>query len=104
MVALSLCRRLKMRFAVEKPSPAAIAWGVLGVGVIGYDAFCPKGETLSEGVDRALESERGKYLALGAIAITAAHLANLLPERFDPLHHATKLKGIRDCIKDELYE
>lgn len=79
---------------MERPRPATIAWGVLGAGVIAYDILCPEGETLSEGVDRALECEKRK-LALGAIAITAAHLANIIPQQIDPFHRVTQLKGIR---------
>lgn len=86
---------------MEKPRPAAVAWSVLAAGVAAYDILCPPGETLSEGVDRALEMQRGKVFALGAIAITAAHLANVLPEKVDPFHKATQLKR---ATKDELYE
>lgn len=86
---------------MERPRPAALAWGALTAGVVAYDVLCPPGETLSEGVDRALELERGRVLALGAIAITAAHLANLLPERVDPFHRATNLKR---RTKREIYE
>lgn len=86
---------------MERPRPASVAWGVLAAGVVAYDVFCPPGETLSEGVDRALERERGKIFALGTIAITAAHLANLLPERVDPFHKATQLKRV---TKREIYD
>lgn len=79
---------------MEKPRPATIAWTSLAIGVTAYDLLCPTGETLSEGVDRALETKTGKVLAIGAIAITATHLANVLPQRCDPLHHMTKWKII----------
>lgn len=71
--------------------PSTKAWIGIGAGVAAYDILSPKGETLSEGVDRALE--RGKfsrYATLGAIAITAAHLANVLPEKYDPFHQVLK--------------
>lgn len=75
-------------------SPSAKAWIGVGVGVAAYDALCPKGETLSEGVDKALERGRfTRYAALGGIAIVAAHLANLLPEKYDPIHHALDWKN-----------
>lgn len=86
---------------MERPKPSTVAWGVLGLGVLGYDVLSPPGETLSEGVDRALEHERGRWIALGGIAVTAAHLANLIPERVDPFHHLTKLKR---ATERELYE
>lgn len=76
------------------PSKLAIA-GLIG-GVALYDIKCPKGETISEGVDRLIE--RHKLLTLGTIAVTAAHLANILPERVDPFHRLTLLKKLS---KDE---
>lgn len=61
----------------------------MGVGIAAYEILCPKGETLSEGVDKALERGRfTRYAALGAIAITAAHLSNTLPQKYDPFHYA----------------
>jgi hypothetical protein len=58
------------------------AWITLAAGIACYDYFCSSGETLSEGCDRALESH--KILTLGAIAITAGHLANIIPPKLDP--------------------
>lgn len=73
--------------------PSTAAWIGIGAGVAAYEAFCPKGETLSEGVDRALEYNRfTRYAALGAIAITAAHLANVIPQKYDPFHYALRWK------------
>ena len=66
------------------------AWLALGAGVAAYEIACPSGETLSEGVDRMIEKH--PILTLGTIAITAAHLMNLLPEKIDPFHRLTKLK------------
>lgn len=55
-------------------------------GVLIYDALSPDGQTLSEGVDRALETN--KCATLCALGITALHLANgfeyLGIERYDP--------------------
>lgn len=79
---------------MERPKPSTVAWCGLAVGVAAYDMLCPPGETMSEAVDRALEHRHKKIMALGAIAITAAHLANLLPEQVDPFHHVTKWKTI----------
>lgn len=77
---------------MERPKPATIAWATLAAGITAYEVACPRGETLSEGVDRALEHKMGRVLALGAIGITAAHLANLLPQRIDPFTHALSFK------------
>lgn len=67
------------------------AWIGLAAGVAAYDILCPKGETLSEAVDRGLETKY-KALIYAGIGMTALHLANLLPEKADPFHYATKLK------------
>lgn len=84
-------------------SPSTKAWIGIGASVAAYDILCPKGETLSEGVDRALE--RGKFTrvaALGGIAIVAAHLANVLPEKYDPFHYALGWKDRPESIIEEL--
>jgi hypothetical protein len=73
----------------SRRSVAARAWGALALGVTAYEIACPQGETLSEGVDRLMErSPTSRAIALGAIGVTAAHLANLIPEKFDPFHYA----------------
>lgn len=72
-------------------SPATKAWIGLAAGIATYEVLCPQGETLSEGVDRAIERNKfTKIATLGAIGITAAHLANLLPKKLDPYHQALK--------------
>jgi hypothetical protein len=63
-------------------------WLGLAAGVIAFEVACPQGETLSEGVDRALEHPTLRYAAIGAVALTAVHLLNVLPERRDPFHYA----------------
>lgn len=69
------------------------AWIALGVSVAAYDILAPKGQTLSEGVDRGLEgSPLRRGLVLAGIGITACHLANLLPEKCDPFHYALMWK------------
>lgn len=65
-------------------------WAIAGLvgGVICYDLLVAKeGQTISEGVDSLLE--RGgvsRAVTLGAIAITAGHLSNLIPQKYDPIH------------------
>ncbi len=70
--------------------PSSVAWGVLLGGVAAWDALCPKGETLSEGLDNTLESPRGRLFLYGAIGVTALHLTNLLPAQLDPLHRISE--------------
>lgn len=63
-------------------------WLITGVVVAGLEAACPDGETLSEGVDKLLEHDTLRYAAIAGIGITAAHLLNLIPEKYDPFHYA----------------
>lgn len=77
------------------------AWIGLAAGVFAYDVLCPEGETLSEGVDRALERPRARFATIGAIAITGAHLLNVIPEKIDPLHHVLRVcQGKTGAISD----
>jgi hypothetical protein len=71
---------------MNKLRPSTKAWIGLGAYVAAYDILAPKGETLSEGVDRALEHDTCRYVTLGGIALTALHLSNLLPQKIDPFH------------------
>lgn len=73
-------------------SEAAKAWGVLVGGVIAYDMLCPPGQTLSEGVDRAMETRLGRAASIGAIAVTALHLVNAIPQKYDPIHTAVEIR------------
>jgi hypothetical protein len=63
-------------------------WAVVLGTITAHELSCDKGNTLSEGVDRALEKH--PILTIGAIAITSAHLINLLPEKIDPFHQTLK--------------
>lgn len=76
--------------------PSEKAWVGLAAGILTYDVLCPDGETLSEGVDRALAHPIGRIATVGAIAVTGAHLLNVLPTKIDPLHHM--LRVIHDRV------
>lgn len=60
------------------------AWLAIALGVTVYEAAAPKGELLSEGVDRALEAH--PFLTHAAIGVTALHLLNILPPKLDPFN------------------
>ena len=81
---------------MERPKPATIAWAATLGGIALYEWRCPEGETLSEGVDRALENRKYKSIVIGGIAITALHLLNVLPNEVDPFHQVFKLKKFGD--------
>jgi hypothetical protein len=68
--------------------PSTVAWAALAVEAVAYDLLCPRGETLSEGVDGWLEHK--PLLTVGAIGITALHLLNALPKGIDPFHQTLK--------------
>lgn len=70
-------------------SQAGKAWAVLGLGVVAYDLTCKQGETLSEGVDRGLESK--PVATTLAIGVTCLHLLNKLPQQVDPFHQFLKM-------------
>lgn len=68
-------------------------WCGIVVGVALFDALSP--ETLSQAYDRYLKSH--KALAIGAVAVTGAHLCNILPEPIDPLYQTGKaVRGFVD--------
>lgn len=60
------------------------AWTTIAVGVLAYDLACDDGCTLSEQVDSWLTTH--PVTTRAAILVLAAHLANALPPRVDPVH------------------
>lgn len=77
------------KYYVRPELTAKRAWTAMGIGILAYEIACPQGELLSEGADRALESHRA--LTLGGIGLVALHLANVIPQRYDPLTQGLKL-------------
>ena len=72
--------------------PSTKAWAALIAGTALYEALCPVGETLSEGLDDFCDKPIGKVV-VGAIgAVTVAHLINVMPERIDPYHQMSLIK------------
>jgi len=70
--------------------PGTIAWAAAVGGILAYEVLAPDDELMSEAVDRALQ--RYPWTTRILIATLGLHLANLLPERIDPLHHLGKMK------------
>lgn len=64
----------------------AKAWTGLALYLAVVEIFAPKGETLSETVDVWIERHPGKAVWHCAVFLVGAHLLNLIPERFDPIH------------------
>lgn len=70
---------------------ADVAWIALAAGVVAYEIGAPRGELLSEGVDRYLACR--PWVTRAAVGITAAHLLNLIPRQVDPFHQVAALFG-----------
>lgn len=70
----------------EHDHRAEVMWAAIGVSVAAFDLLTP-GETLSSCFARARENEKPlvRIAAVGALAVTAAHLMEWLPEKADPL-------------------
>lgn len=65
------------------------AWVALALLVLGYEVCARDGELMSEAVDRFIEKRPG--LTRLVVVVVAAHLLNLIPERFDPLHRTAQV-------------
>lgn len=68
---------------MKRPESRAGNWGWAGLvaGVIAWDVLAP--ETLSNAVDRYMEKPLGRLACLGVVALTGAHLLNIMPEEYD---------------------
>jgi len=69
---------------VKSPESRAgtIGWIGLGAGVLAFDVLAP--ETLTSAYGRYLERPVSRIIAVGALAVTAAHLVGALPNQVDP--------------------
>lgn len=77
------------RYYIRPELTAKRTWALIGAMVVAHEIISPPGELLSEGCDTALETH--PYLTRIIIGVTALHLANALPEKFDPIHRGLKL-------------
>lgn len=77
------------RYYLQPELTAKRAWGAIGLFVLAYELKAPPGQLLSEGADASLV--RHPILTRAAIGLTALHLMNALPERYDPFYQGLKL-------------
>lgn len=56
----------------------------MAVSVLAWDIYAP--ETLSHACHRYMEHPVSRFMLIGAIGATAAHLTGLLPEQYDPYY------------------
>jgi hypothetical protein len=68
-------------FSRAQAMNARQAWALLAAGVLGYEVVCKDGQLFSECVDEWLASR--PILTRAAMAATALHLGNAVPERYD---------------------
>lgn len=68
-----------------------LAWLAIGAFVTLYDATCPKGETLSEEAERAMEHPLGKLAVHALVWTTAGHLTRVIPEKYDWIHKLVEM-------------
>ena len=59
-------------------------WLIVAAVVVAIEVTADDGELLSEACDRYLADH--PWLTRGIVAAFALHLANVLPDRYDPLH------------------
>lgn len=77
---------------MKRENKADLAWGAMLTGIIAYDVFGD--QTLSERFDDYLERPIGKYIAIGAVAITGMHLLN----QFEHLDIPDPILAVNDAV------
>lgn len=76
---------------IKESRTSTKAWLLILGGALVYDVYAASrldGETLSEACDRAIDKH--PVMTLGAIAITAGHLANVIDPKYDPIHQVAE--------------
>lgn len=64
--------------------PGDRAWLALGFGIVSYEALAVPNELLSEAADRYMLSR--PWIVRAVAFAVAAHVANAIPSRVDPIH------------------
>ncbi|WHU45094.1 hypothetical protein QNM97_13645 [Gordonia sp. L191] len=75
--------------------PPERAWALIAAFVVAYDLACHRGQTLSEEADRWTRAH--PVLARAGILAVALHVANVVPDRLDPLHRIAAMLPKTDC-------
>lgn len=84
MTTVERLGELNLRSRLPSFGAGEVAWAALGLGVITYNALTTEGQMLSQQADRWIE--RHPVLARAAVSLVAAHVANAVPSKFDPVH------------------
>lgn len=67
------------------------AWTALAIAVLAYELAAPRGELLTQAVDRY--RRRRPMITHLVIVYLAAHLMRCWPQRLDPLHQLAEKAG-----------
>lgn len=70
------------------------AWLALGAAIVVYELGAEQDELLSEAADRWMLTH--PWLVRTAALVLACHVANISPQRLDPIHWLFTLKPRRD--------
>lgn len=76
---------------IKESRASTKAWLLILGSALVYDVYAAsrlESETLSEACDRAIEKH--PVMTLGAIAVTAGHLANVINPKYDPIHQLSE--------------
>ena len=69
------------------------AWVILGCGVVAYELVAADEELLSEAADRWMV--RHPWLVRAVAFLLAAHVANAIQPRYDPVHRLFVVTRLR---------
>lgn len=72
--------------------PADRAWLTLASGIVAYELAAVEDELLSEAADRYMSAH--PWITRAVTAAVAMHLCNIIPDRYDPLHHLFTVKRL----------
>jgi hypothetical protein len=61
-------------------------WWAVAAGILVWDLTASEGETLSESFRRGATTKTGKVAVGTVCGLVMAHLFEVLPKRYDPLH------------------
>lgn len=68
----------------NETNQGSVGWALLAGGVLLWDRLAE--ETLSHAFQRGLNNSLSRPFCLGALAVTAAHLLDVIPEKTDPFY------------------